>query len=763
VLELLAAIQSVDPPSLVLWGLALFAAGMYPVGFMLGSTCSPCCTGSGLPPCTSCTDGELPDTVTVTFNGFTDQTQGPDLISLSFSACFGSGASARVTDPGGDPDTDKGPITGVTLTNGGSGYAQLGRVAPTLTISGGTGTGATFTPTLTSTNDACGIPSWSLTSVAFKGGTGYIDGESLTITVAEGDAEVQTATAVVNTTRTQPTLSASIGGGTGATFTVTTSANFGTPTTWGVASVAVTNGGSGYTDGGALSFSGSGDLVTLESASAYIVTGRVVPSLTGSVSGTGTSASITPVLTESTDWNGRAIWSVTSFTIANGGSGYSENDTVSVAVSDGQSSEYSYFYAYVSAVDEDGVITAIQIDYGGEFYKSNGVIQSVDLWWGGSYYDDDGIPNGVTVTGGGQYYREDAEATPYVAEVTVTVASQGWPSEGSGAEFEATVDNDTGSETFGQVTGLSVADGGDDYLAFVWITNCMARFDGRSVVLLRNATATLYPSGLGACVYLSECNVVPGCTVERQIVTLGYAGPNAKPTIGLLVTKQTYNQQGTQEIQQVQASANMEADSLVADCSSFGGTDGPLSFYPTSGLPVGASATVSAGGQYEKPPTCPSYSQIGISSVKTTIQWDGQTWVAVDGDTPNYNDPTCDESYAFGGGSIGDTTCGSRVGMLVYVYGKCGDYLYFTGANTGFSLVWQNCRFEWQFLISISRSPVPPNPADPDVGYFWVNAEPIPIGDDGYPEGEVAMRVDTPVTPTAGPTELTASFSRVLP
>ena len=169
--ELVSAIASVDPPSFAVGLVWLFAVGMYPIGIMLGSSCSPCCAPP--PPCTLCTEGELPDTVTVTFDGLTDKTPGPDLISVGFSACFGGGASAQVTAPGGDPDTDKGPISAVTLTSGGSGYAKLGRVLPTVTASGGSGSGATLTPSLTSSNDACGIPRWSVSSVSVSGGTGY--------------------------------------------------------------------------------------------------------------------------------------------------------------------------------------------------------------------------------------------------------------------------------------------------------------------------------------------------------------------------------------------------------------------------------------------------------------------------------------------------------------------------------------------------------------------------------------------------------------
>lgn len=44
-LDLLATIVAVDPPSLVAWLVLAFAAGMYPLGLMLGAPCSPCCSG----------------------------------------------------------------------------------------------------------------------------------------------------------------------------------------------------------------------------------------------------------------------------------------------------------------------------------------------------------------------------------------------------------------------------------------------------------------------------------------------------------------------------------------------------------------------------------------------------------------------------------------------------------------------------------------------------------------------------------------------
>lgn len=44
-LDLLAAISSVDPPSFVAWLVLAFAGAMYPLGLMLGSACSACCAG----------------------------------------------------------------------------------------------------------------------------------------------------------------------------------------------------------------------------------------------------------------------------------------------------------------------------------------------------------------------------------------------------------------------------------------------------------------------------------------------------------------------------------------------------------------------------------------------------------------------------------------------------------------------------------------------------------------------------------------------
>ena len=441
--DLLAAISSVDPPALLAWLVLAFAAGMYPVGIMLGSSCSPCCG----PPCSQCAAGALPDTLTVTFDDLPEQTQGPELCSLTFSSAYGSGAAGKATAPGGDREDDKGPISALGLTSGGSGYAKLGRVAPAITASGGSGTGATFSVSTTSANDANGIPSWSVTGVTVTGTTtDYVDGDQITFSVAAGDTEDQAAAATINTARAAPTLSASV------------------------------------------------------------------------TSDAGAGATLSVTLTQTTDYDGRAVWNASGITATSGGSDYVVGDPVSVTVIDGQETYYSYFSASVSSVDGGGAITGITIDYGGEYFK------------------DDGVTTSVTVDAGGTYYRADASASPYVATVAVGV-SQTPPSDGTGAVLTATVEEDTASANFGKITGVTIANGGSDYLAWEWKnTKCCGWYwDGKPVVVERASLlhqfpceltfASCYGSGAAGRVTAPDPTIwEPGGPLEAVAVTSGGSG-----------------------------------------------------------------------------------------------------------------------------------------------------------------------------------------------------------------------------------------------
>jgi hypothetical protein len=578
-LDLLAAIVSADPPALLAWLILAFAAGMYPVGIMLGSSCSPCCNSN---PCTLCTDGSLPDTVTVTFDGLQDRTPGPDLCLLTFSAPYGSGAAGKVTAPGGDPATDKGPISAVSLTSGGSGYAKRGRVSPTITASGGSGTGATFSVSTTSANDANGIPSWSVTGVTFTGTTsGYVDGDQITFDVASGDTVEQGAAATIRTVRTAPTVTASASGGSGATFGVTIAPNGTTPQTWSVTGVTVTNGGTGYPASGYLTFNVASGDTQEQSADVVFYSGRVAPTVSASAVGSGSGASLSASLASTTGYDGRTYWYVTGISVANGGSGYAEYDPVSVTVTDGEG--YGA-YAEVTSVDGSGAITGVAVYWGGEYFKSNGIIQSVEFGWGGggTYYRDAGEISSISLESGGKYYREDASLSPYVATVTVGV-SQTAPSNGTGATLTATVNSDTASANFGKITGVSVGNGGTNYLAWQWRNTkcCGDYYNGLSVVVKR----LNYGDG-NACRYSHRLCGVGNIRSNFGQVEVFYNGPNTPPTVVLTseLPPDNGNASGI-------CNATFTASGNVTNCSNWSGVS-----FSASG---GRTATVSAGGEYD--------------------------------------------------------------------------------------------------------------------------------------------------------------------
>lgn len=518
----------------------------------------------------------------MTFSGLQDRTPGPDLCPLTFSAPYGSGAAGKVTAPGGDPATDKGPISSVSLTNGGSGYAKLGRVAPTITASGGSGTGAAFTVSKTSANDANGIPSWGVTGVTWTGSTsGYVDGDQITFDVASGDTVEQGAAATIRTVRTAPTVTASASGGSGATFGVTIAPNGTTPQTWSVTGVTVTNGGTGYPANGYLTFNvANGDTVEW-SADAWFNSGRVAPTVSATAGGYGTGAVLSASLASATGWDGQTYWYVDGITITNGGSGYAESDPVNVTVTDGEGYGAQ---AVVSSVDEDGAITGIAVYWGGEYYKSNGIIQSVEFGWGGggTYYRDAGEISSISVEAGGKYYREDASLSPYVATVTVGV-SQTAPSNGTGATLTATVNSDTASANFGKITGVTIGNGGNNYLAWQWRNTkcCGDYYNGLSVVVKR----LNYGSG-NACRYSHLLCGVGNIRKNVGQVEVFYNGPTTPPTVFLQSELPPDGGNASSS-----CNATFTASGNVTNCSNWSGVS-----FSASG---GGTATVSAGGEYD--------------------------------------------------------------------------------------------------------------------------------------------------------------------
>lgn len=128
----------------------------------------------------------LPLTYTVRFSGPPENYSRTTSCSISFESNFGSGAEAICTVPIGGED-DRGPMANVVVTNGGSCYARLGRVAPTLTATASRGSEAVFSVTLAQFADDNGFAFWEVASVSVLGGTGYTNNQQVRISFAVGD------------------------------------------------------------------------------------------------------------------------------------------------------------------------------------------------------------------------------------------------------------------------------------------------------------------------------------------------------------------------------------------------------------------------------------------------------------------------------------------------------------------------------------------------------------------------------------------------
>lgn len=495
--------------------------------------CSPCRCENGT---------RLPREITLSFSGLVNRTHTKHA-ALTFEAPFGSGAAGVLLAPGGCDDNEgdtcgasnRGPLESVLLTAGGSGYAVYGRAAPELEITATPGDGATFTAKLV--ENKVTPPTWSIESIKVEGGTGYVDGTPLTITVLACCPEITPATAVLatETERVEPTVTAVTDGGSPATpavLSVSLTPSEGVPTTWSVGSVAVTSGGSGYDgDPATVVFSASSaTTVTEAKATAYVgIDTTNAPTVTWDEGGGGFSANATfTVVTENGQFSpdGREFWIMSGLTITDGGAGYEIGMALCGTYT--EPTEWTNFppCIIVTDVDEDGAVTDFTIDDQGAYRKYTGAIDSVTVTEAGEYYDetDDGVPTSVTVTEGGEFYCIDKTAEPIVAEVTVTAGGGG-----EGAVITATVDDDVDSDTFGQIVTLAIDEPGDDYLAWHWICAGHAALNGKSfnvlavdpLPLLSLSFASCY--GCGAAASVTGTTETPG-PIEGVTVTSGGGG-----------------------------------------------------------------------------------------------------------------------------------------------------------------------------------------------------------------------------------------------
>jgi len=648
---------SIDPVSLPVVAALLFSLSLYPLGFMLGASCSPCCDT----PCTQCETGKLPDTVTVTLDGYPDVGPAFDALFVSFDSCYGFGATATPTTVGG-------AITAITVTDGGNGYAKLARVEPTITADGPGGSGADITVTLSEEEDECGLPYWTISGLTVvDGGSGYTDGDAIVFTLGEGEAQQSAAFALIQTSRDEPelTIEPPEDTGSGATFTVSLTVTGSNPQTWFISGITVDDGGTGYSDGDfatvglgsgdveqtpatlvirtvrdepELTISGPADLtvnvaslggtpelweissitvndggsgysdeqylnvilgaddVELDPATLEVKTVRDEPTLFAQAGGGsgGSGAILVVTVVQSGD-----IWVVNSITVTNGGTGYTDGETFDILPSAGQ----TVSAASVTANVTGGVITSFTISNAGEYFLDTGVIDTVDVLYGGSYFKDTGVIDSIDISSAGTYYKalgdiesinlsdggafygEDPDAPPLVADITV-VLDQIAPSDGDGATFTVNVDEDPDSPTFGEITSVTVDNGGSGHEATGANNNfCMGEYmNGREFVLARDKFFSPSYAQNNSCRYRTFlCNPLGvGAYDSTQIVFEYRDGSHASSPESVLVAPEV----------------SLTTNDAIADCSDF-----TLEFPADSAYFAGESpaysnvtATVSSGG-----------------------------------------------------------------------------------------------------------------------------------------------------------------------
>jgi len=276
-------------------------------------------------------------------------------------------------------------------------------------------------------------------------------GTVLSATLTNGGSGYATATFA------EPTLTLSVSGGTGGVLTIDgyNKLSAGSDAYYGIGSVTVANGGSGYADNTQATITlGTGDEKLPSSATPDIRirteyrppndewtltqydtdTGEPIPTV-----GTGLVISLTlvPAYAGATDYEASAV------TVVAGGSGHSVGELFTAAAVEGG-----------TEVEAELEITSV---------GSGGEVTGIELWLGGRFA---GIDTGVidrVEFGLGGWRGAYRKATVSVCEVAVSIVQES-PSGGTGATITATVETAAGAN-FGKVTGLTVTNGGSGYVA----------------------------------------------------------------------------------------------------------------------------------------------------------------------------------------------------------------------------------------------------------------------------------------------------------
>ena len=266
-----------------------------------------------------------------------------------------------------------GAVTSIDITNAGSGYDAAS--PPNITISGGSGTGATASVVvngsiseITVTASGSGYTSSPLVSIVGGGGSGAAATAIITKGVVSRILINDGGTGYTS----QPSITIVGGGGLGATGT----ANVRGP----IQSIAVNSGGSSYTSKPSVVLSSGSGAV----AQAIVQNGRIISIAIISAGSGYTTAPIIGIQGEgfgavaraTIDVDGENAGRVTGITIINRGIGYTQGTTIINLTSVGQDAafnanvfEWTYNLQETSTLDaaKGGVFEGFNAQYGGEY------------------------------------------------------------------------------------------------------------------------------------------------------------------------------------------------------------------------------------------------------------------------------------------------------------------------------------------------------------------------------------------------------------
>jgi len=301
--------------------------------------------------------------------------------------------------------------------------------------------------------------------------------------------------------RIEPAFTPTAAGGTGAIFHVRyreritdRKLNFFT-----VSSIAVVEGGSGYTDNSVMGMSPAtaDDKSVSPFFSLRLRTKRLPPEVTADTFCHSGGATFELNWTQnsgvSSFFGAGKTFGLSFVKVLNGGSGYSGLVPIRfVALASGSFVESSNFACAIGTTNASGQIVSVEVVTRGRYWKNTSEAEYVQ------------------VLAGGTFYRETNEIR--VADVTTEIRQQ-FPSNGSGASVSFQVDDDPSSPTFGEAINLSLDDAGSGYIL-------SAQSPGTQFTLCPTTTEIQNPQGIQCVLTFQRGDSYP--TVELQLPDVNF-------------------------------------------------------------------------------------------------------------------------------------------------------------------------------------------------------------------------------------------------